>query len=97
MAPPAEEVPAEGPQVADKDVDYQKALDESMKDAYALPKGQARPDPGDAEAKVQSISSPVVHAGSDREHMDLDVADVSHQPSMEQLDEGFTATVYPNV
>nr|GEW19795.1 hypothetical protein [Tanacetum cinerariifolium] len=60
-------------------------------------KGQAGPDPGDAEAKVQSISSPVVHAGSDREHMDLDVANVSPQPSTKQLDEGFTATVYPNV
>nr|GFB10142.1 hypothetical protein [Tanacetum cinerariifolium] len=60
-------------------------------------KGQAGPDPGDAETKVQSISSLVVHAGSDREHMDLDVADVSPQPSMEQLDKGFTATVYPNV
>nr|GEV35532.1 monodehydroascorbate reductase [Tanacetum cinerariifolium] len=60
-------------------------------------KGQAGPDPGDAEAKVQSISSHVVHAGSDREHMDLDVDDVSPQPSTEQLDEGFTATVYPNV
>nr|GEV30554.1 hypothetical protein [Tanacetum cinerariifolium] len=60
-------------------------------------KGQAGPDPGDAEAKVQSILSPVVHAGSDREHMDLDVADVSPQPSTEQLDEGFTATVYLNV
>nr|GEV91945.1 hypothetical protein [Tanacetum cinerariifolium] len=60
-------------------------------------KGQAGPDPGDAEAKVQSILSHVVHAGSDHEHMDLDVADVSPQPSTEQLDEGFTATVYPNV
>nr|GEX19076.1 integrase, catalytic region, zinc finger, CCHC-type, peptidase aspartic, catalytic [Tanacetum cinerariifolium] len=50
-------------------------------------KGQAGPDPSDAEAKVQSISSHVVHAGSDREHMDLDVADVSPQPSTEQLDE----------
>nr|GFA04436.1 histone deacetylase 14 [Tanacetum cinerariifolium] len=57
--------------------------------------GQAGPDPGDAEAKVQSITSPVVHAGSDSEHMDLDVADVSPQPSMEQLVEGFTATAYP--
>nr|GEY92839.1 hypothetical protein [Tanacetum cinerariifolium] len=37
-------------------------------------KGQAGPDPGDAKAKAQSISSLVVHAGSDREHMDLDVA-----------------------
>nr|GEX00640.1 histone deacetylase 14 [Tanacetum cinerariifolium] len=51
-------------------------------------KGQVGPDPGDAEAKVQSISSHVVHAGLDRKHMDLDVADVSPQPSTEQLDEG---------
>nr|GEY87428.1 hypothetical protein [Tanacetum cinerariifolium] len=51
-------------------------------------KGQDGPDPGDAEAKVQSISSHVVHAGSDREYMDLDVANVSPQPSTEQLDEG---------
>nr|GEY09350.1 hypothetical protein [Tanacetum cinerariifolium] len=202
----AEEVPAEEPQVADEDADYQKAMEESMKNAYALPKGplppvvirepesgkyqpllevpgkgkakvteeqvahdllslqkhkktsptdqyifqrrvseptgqegihklktrreqtlvlklkgqagsdpdetsegqagsnpdetskgQAGPDPGDAEAKVQSISHPVVHAGSDREHMVLDVADVLPQPSTEQLDEGLTATVYPNV
>nr|GEW70132.1 hypothetical protein [Tanacetum cinerariifolium] len=34
---------------------------------------QAGPDPGNAGADVQSIPSPVVHAGSDREHMDLDV------------------------
>nr|GFA56372.1 histone deacetylase 14 [Tanacetum cinerariifolium] len=164
----AEDAPAEERQVADEDADYQKTVEESMKDAYALPKGplppvvirepesgkyqplpevpgkgkakrfseptrssghdespyallgqsddkeesekvvleaeeggqdegQAGPDPGDAEAKGQSILSPVVHAGSDREHMDLDVADVSPQPSMEQLDEGFTAMVYPNV
>nr|GEU32970.1 RNA-directed DNA polymerase, eukaryota, reverse transcriptase zinc-binding domain protein [Tanacetum cinerariifolium] len=59
--------------------------------------GQAGPDLGDAEAKVQSITSHVAHAGSDREHMDLDVADVSPQPSTEQLDEGFTATAYPKV
>nr|GEU82583.1 copia protein [Tanacetum cinerariifolium] len=38
--------------------------------------GQAGPDPGDAGAKIQSIPSPVVHAGSDHKHMDLDVADV---------------------
>nr|GFD37035.1 hypothetical protein [Tanacetum cinerariifolium] len=38
--------------------------------------GQARPDPGNAGDEEQSIPSPVVHAGSDREHMDLDVADV---------------------
>nr|GEZ28729.1 hypothetical protein [Tanacetum cinerariifolium] len=59
--------------------------------------GQAGPDPYNAEARVQSTSSPVVHAGSDREHMDIDVANVSLQPSTEQLYEGFTATIYPNV
>nr|GEZ97198.1 hypothetical protein [Tanacetum cinerariifolium] len=58
-------------------------------------KGQVGPDPGNAGADVQSIPSLMVHAGSDREHMDLDVADVSPQPSMKQLDEGFTAMAYP--
>nr|GFB03999.1 hypothetical protein [Tanacetum cinerariifolium] len=59
--------------------------------------GQAGLDPGDVGAKVQSIPSLVVHAGSDREHMDLDVADVSPQPTTKQLDEWFTATAYPKV
>nr|GEW08857.1 hypothetical protein [Tanacetum cinerariifolium] len=59
--------------------------------------GQAGPDLGNAEARVQSTLSPVVHTGSDREHMDIDVANLSPQPSTEQLYEGFTATVYPNV
>nr|GFB62173.1 hypothetical protein [Tanacetum cinerariifolium] len=34
---------------------------------------------------------------SDLEHMVLDVADVSTQPSPEQMDERFTATAYPKV
>nr|GEX16433.1 hypothetical protein [Tanacetum cinerariifolium] len=59
--------------------------------------GQAGPDPDNAGADELSMPSPVVHAGSDHEHMDLDVADVSLQPSTEQLDEGFTATAYPKV
>nr|GFC37270.1 hypothetical protein [Tanacetum cinerariifolium] len=71
--------------------------DAQAEDQTGSDAGQAGPDPGDAEAKGQSISSPVVHIGSYREHMDLDVADVLPQPSTEQLDEGFTATVYPNV
>nr|GEV18581.1 hypothetical protein [Tanacetum cinerariifolium] len=62
-----------------------------------ISEGQAGPDPGDARVDVQSISSHVVYAGSDCKHMDLDVADVSPQPSTEQLDEGFTATAYPKV
>nr|GEX86640.1 hypothetical protein [Tanacetum cinerariifolium] len=52
-------------------------------------KGQAGPNPGDVEAS-QPLPSPVVHAGSDLEHMDLDVADVSTQPHPKQMDEGFT-------
>nr|GEV77308.1 hypothetical protein [Tanacetum cinerariifolium] len=60
-------------------------------------KGQAGPDPGNAGAEVQSIPSPVVYAGSDREHMDFDAAGVSPQPSTEQLDERFTVTAYPKV
>nr|GEW77885.1 E-beta-farnesene synthase [Tanacetum cinerariifolium] len=59
--------------------------------------GQAGPDPGDAGAEAKSIPSLVVHAGSDREHIDLDVADVSPQPTSKQLDEWFTATAYPRV
>nr|GEX92600.1 hypothetical protein [Tanacetum cinerariifolium] len=62
-----------------------------------ISEGQAGPDPGNAEARVQSTSSPVVHAGSAHEHMDIDVANVSLQPSTEQLYEGFTATIYSNV
>nr|GEW22580.1 hypothetical protein [Tanacetum cinerariifolium] len=70
-------------------------------------KAKARPDPGDqdegqagsnpdeqAEGEGQAGSNPDEQA-EDREHMDLDVADVSPQPPPEQIDEGFTATAYP--
>nr|GFA89575.1 histone deacetylase 14 [Tanacetum cinerariifolium] len=39
----AEEVPAKEPHVADEDTDYLKALEESIKDAYALPRGPLPP------------------------------------------------------
>nr|GEZ55430.1 monodehydroascorbate reductase [Tanacetum cinerariifolium] len=58
--------------------------------------GHAGPDPGNAE-ESQPMPSLVVHAGSDREHMDLDVADVSPLPPPEQMDEGFTAMAYLKV
>nr|GEW86351.1 hypothetical protein [Tanacetum cinerariifolium] len=86
-----------------------QAKDQTGSDAGAQEEGQAGSnpdetsedqaglDPGDARAKAQSIPNPMVYAGSDRAHMDLDVADVSPQPSTEQLDEGFTATVYLKV
>nr|GFB05068.1 monodehydroascorbate reductase [Tanacetum cinerariifolium] len=60
------------------------------------PEGQAGPDPGNAKTS-QPIPSPVVHVRSDREHMDLDIADVSPQPPPEQMDEGFTAMAYLKV
>nr|GEU33309.1 monodehydroascorbate reductase [Tanacetum cinerariifolium] len=62
-----------------------------------MSKGQAGPDPGNAGNEEQSIPSHVVHARSDHKHMDLDAVDVSPQPSMEQLDEGFIATANPKV
>nr|GEV15960.1 integrase, catalytic region, zinc finger, CCHC-type, peptidase aspartic, catalytic [Tanacetum cinerariifolium] len=62
-----------------------------------MSEGQAGPDPGNARNEEQSIPSPLVHTGSDLEHMDLDIVDVSPQPSTEQLDEGFIATAYPKV
>nr|GEW42141.1 hypothetical protein [Tanacetum cinerariifolium] len=156
-----EEVPIVEPQVANEDADNQKALEESMKTAYALPQGpllpvvirepesgkyqpfsevpgkgkakvteskskpmekvvpgadkvgqsesegqagpdpsaqaEAGPDPGNAGSEMQSIPSHVVHAGSDREQMDLDTANVPPEPSQEQLDEGFAVTVYLKV
>nr|GEX58786.1 hypothetical protein [Tanacetum cinerariifolium] len=62
-----------------------------------ISEGQSGPDLSNAGDEEQSIPSPVVYAGPDHEHVDLDVADVSSQPSTKQLDEGFTATVYPKV
>nr|GEV57082.1 retrovirus-related Pol polyprotein from transposon TNT 1-94 [Tanacetum cinerariifolium] len=69
---------------------------ESDEDVPGIDAVKARPNPSDAEAS-QPLPSPVVHAGSDLEHMDLDVADVSTQPHPEQMDEGFTATAYSKV
>nr|GEX18455.1 hypothetical protein [Tanacetum cinerariifolium] len=72
--------------------------DQTRSDAGAQAEGQAGSNLDEtSKARVQSTSSPMVYAGSNREHMDLDVANVSPQPSTEQLDEGFTATVYLNV
>nr|GEV38178.1 hypothetical protein [Tanacetum cinerariifolium] len=62
-----------------------------------MSEGQAGPDPGNTKNKELSVPNLVVHTGLDREHMDLDVADISPQPFMEQLDEGFIAMAYPKV
>nr|GEZ86101.1 hypothetical protein [Tanacetum cinerariifolium] len=49
------------------------------------------------DAEPQPQSSHVVHAGTNLEHMDLEATDVSTQLHPKQMDEGFTATSYPNV
>nr|GEY98065.1 hypothetical protein [Tanacetum cinerariifolium] len=127
----AEDVPEKEPQVGDEVADMQRALEESMKSMYDVPRGPLPPvvirepefekyqplpevprkgkakvteeqvahdllNPGNAETS-QPIPSPVVHVGSDREHINLDVADVSPQPLHEQMDEGFTVMAYPKV
>ncbi|GKD52719.1 hypothetical protein Tco_1281695, partial [Tanacetum coccineum] len=58
--------------------------------------GQAGSNPGDA-AESQPPPSHVVHAGPNREHMDLEAASASAQQNPKQMDEGFTITAYPNV
>nr|GEX15687.1 retrovirus-related Pol polyprotein from transposon TNT 1-94 [Tanacetum cinerariifolium] len=58
--------------------------------------GQAGPNPGDAAAS-QPLSSLVVHAGPNLEHMDLEATNVSTQPHPKKIDEGFTTTAYPKV
>nr|GEU40229.1 hypothetical protein [Tanacetum cinerariifolium] len=58
--------------------------------------GQARLNPGD-DAEPQPQSSPIVHAGPNLEHIDLEATDVSIQQNPNQMDEGFTVTAYLNV
>ncbi|GJU07401.1 hypothetical protein Tco_1123831 [Tanacetum coccineum] len=59
-------------------------------------KGQAGSNPSDA-AVSQPQSSHVVHAGPNREHMDLEVTNTSIQQNPEKMDKEFTTTAYPNV
>ncbi|GJV21973.1 retrovirus-related pol polyprotein from transposon TNT 1-94 [Tanacetum coccineum] len=58
--------------------------------------GQVRSNPGDA-AESQPQPSHKVHAGPNREHMDLEATDASSQQKPEQMDDEFTITIYPNV
>ncbi|GKB20102.1 hypothetical protein Tco_0854025 [Tanacetum coccineum] len=58
--------------------------------------GQAGPNPGN-DTVSQPQSTPAVHAEPNLEHTNIEATDASSQPQPEQMDEGFTATVYPNV
>ncbi|GJZ98401.1 retrovirus-related pol polyprotein from transposon TNT 1-94, partial [Tanacetum coccineum] len=70
--------------------------------------GQAGPNPGIQDegrtgsnpvnaAESQPQPSHGVHAGPNREHMDFEATDASSQQKLEQMDEEFTPTAYPNV
>ncbi|GKB27275.1 hypothetical protein Tco_0866676 [Tanacetum coccineum] len=58
--------------------------------------GQAGSNPGD-DVESQPQSSHVVHDGPNLEHMDLEATDASTQQNPKQMNEGFTATTYPNI
>ncbi|GKC06923.1 hypothetical protein Tco_0998533, partial [Tanacetum coccineum] len=58
--------------------------------------GQAGTNPDDA-AESLPLPTPSVHAGPNLEHSDVEITDRSNQPQHEHMDEGFTATAYPEV
>ncbi|GJT87939.1 hypothetical protein Tco_1069656 [Tanacetum coccineum] len=58
--------------------------------------GQAGTNPDDA-AESLPLPTPSVHAGPNLEHSDVEITDPSSQPHPEHMDEGFTATAYPDV
>ncbi|GJZ10337.1 retrovirus-related pol polyprotein from transposon TNT 1-94 [Tanacetum coccineum] len=59
----------------------------------AQDEGQAGLNPGD-DAAPQPQSTPVVHAGPNLEHTDVEATDASNRPHPEQMDEGFISTAY---
>ncbi|GKC54963.1 copia protein [Tanacetum coccineum] len=59
-------------------------------------KGQAGSNPSDA-AESQPQPRHVVHAGLNLKQLDLETTDASTQQKLEQIDEEFTTTAYPNV
>nr|GEY76301.1 hypothetical protein [Tanacetum cinerariifolium] len=98
-------------QVAQDLLNLQKPKRKSHADQYifqrrtSIPTGSSKHDESsslyaefgllDSEEESQEVV-PGADVG-DREHMDLDVADVSPQPPHEQMDKGFTAMAYPKV
>ncbi|GJV66629.1 hypothetical protein Tco_1482138 [Tanacetum coccineum] len=73
-------------------------------DHGALDEGQAGSDrgtrdEGQAGSNPESLQlpTPSVHAGPNLEHSDVEITDPSSQPLSEHMDEGFTATAYPDV
>ncbi|GKB11670.1 reverse transcriptase domain-containing protein, partial [Tanacetum coccineum] len=58
--------------------------------------GQAGSNPGDA-AESLPLQTPSVLAGPNLEHSDVEITGPSSQPQPEHMDEGFTASAYPDV
>ncbi|GJV00794.1 hypothetical protein Tco_1330064 [Tanacetum coccineum] len=95
-----EGIPLTEPGFGDLEADTQRAIEESLKDAHGAPRGPLPPvvfretDTG----KFQPL--PEVE-GKGKEKVSAEQAaqatDESSQSQPEQMDEGFTATVYPNV
>ncbi|GJR10977.1 hypothetical protein Tco_0793629 [Tanacetum coccineum] len=61
----------------------------------AQDEGQAGPNPDDV-AESLPLPTPGVLARPNLEHLDVKITDPSSQPQPEHMDEGFTATAYPD-
>ncbi|GJW00203.1 hypothetical protein Tco_1555454 [Tanacetum coccineum] len=60
--------------------------------------GQAGPNPDDINiAESLPLPTPSVLAGPNLEHSDVEITGPSSQPQPEHMDEGFTASAYPDV
>ncbi|GJU73085.1 retrovirus-related pol polyprotein from transposon TNT 1-94 [Tanacetum coccineum] len=62
----------------------------------AQDEGQARPNPDDV-AESLPLPTPSVLAGPNLEHSDVEITAPSSQPQPKHMDEGFTATAYPDL
>nr|GEV25344.1 uncharacterized mitochondrial protein AtMg00810-like [Tanacetum cinerariifolium] len=71
--------------------------DHAGPDPGAQNEGQTGTDAGTLDEGQAGLNPNEMSEGQARPNPDLDVADVSPQPSTEQLDKGFTATAYPKV
>ncbi|GKE91782.1 hypothetical protein Tco_1572877 [Tanacetum coccineum] len=65
-------------------------------DPGKLDGGQAGPNLDDV-AESQPLPTPSVLAGPNLEHSNVEITNPSSQPQPEHMDEGFTATAYPDV
>ncbi|GKA67962.1 hypothetical protein Tco_0767879, partial [Tanacetum coccineum] len=86
--PSDERVPVEEPTHTNEEADLQWALELKVQ-------GKGKEKVIDEQAWTKPCH--VVHAGPNREHMDLEATDASSQQKPEKMDEEFTTSAYPNV